>query len=556
MTTLAFDGRTGASGDMLLGALVAAGADPDALAPVEDALDVEYRVGEATKNGIHATTVDVVVDDGAAAEEHADAAGHSHDGEDHSHDHSGDDHAEGHGHGHESRDHSGDDHAEGHGRHRTYAECVEVVEEMGLPSGVESAARAIFRLLGEAEARVHDTDLEATAFHEVGADDAIADIVGAALLVDDLDPDRVVTTPVAAGGGTVEMSHGVYPVPAPAVTYLAESADWRLTGGPLETELLTPTGAAVLAHFAEGVDSLPSMDVETSGYGAGTKSFDDYPNVLRATVGGTAGRLRRDDVVVLETSLDDATPETLGGLQERLAEAGARDVTVLPATMKKSRPGHLVKVITKPGDAQAVARRLAEETGTLGVRETAAGHRWVADREFVTATLLVDGERHAVEVKVGRDDAGAAFDVSAEYDDALAVAGETGLPVREVARRAEAAARDGGALEDHLLHIVEADRWGAVEAAYRPGSLAEEGFVHLSPADRVVGVAQYNYVDADDPRLLVVDPDAVDTRIRYEEMPSSAFPHLYGPLPTDAVVDVLAFPREEGRYRLPDALRE
>ena len=184
MTTLAFDGRTGASGDMLLGALVAAGADPDVLAPVEDALDVEYRVGEATKNGIHATTVDVVVDDGAAAEEHADAAGHSHDGEDHSH------------------DHSGDDHAEGHGPHRTYAECVEVVEEMGLPSGVESAARAIFRLLGEAEARVHDTDLEATAFHEVGADDAIADIVGAALLVDDLDPDRVVTTPVAAGAGT------------------------------------------------------------------------------------------------------------------------------------------------------------------------------------------------------------------------------------------------------------------------------------------------------------------------------------------------------------------
>jgi uncharacterized protein (TIGR00299 family) protein len=547
MTTLAFDGRTGASGDMILGALVAAGADPDVLSPVENALDVEYRVGETTKNGIHATTVDVVVgNDGDASDGHA--HGNAGDDHDHSHGHDSDDHDHPHDHSHA--------HAEGRGPHRSYTECVDVVEGMDLPSRVESNATAVFRLLGEAEARVHGTDLESTAFHEVGADDAIADIVGAALLFDDLDPDRVVTTSVAAGGGTVEMSHGVYPVPAPAVAYLAESADWRLAGGPLETELLTPTGAAVLAHYATGVGSLPSMDVEASGYGAGRKSFENHPNVLRATVGETAGRLERDDIVVLETNLDDVTPEVLGGLQERLSEAGARDVTVLPTAMKKSRPGHLVKVIAKPGDAQAVARRLAAETGTLGVRETAAGHRWIADREFVTATLLVDGERRAIGVKIGRDDAGAAFDVSAEYDDAAAVAGETGLPVREVTRRAEAAAHDGGALDDHLLHVVEADRWAAVEEAYRPDSLAEAGVVHLSPADRVVGVAQHDHLDADDPRLLVVDPGAADAEVRYEEMPSGAFPHLYGPLPTGAVVDVVPFPREDDRYRLPDALRE
>jgi uncharacterized protein (TIGR00299 family) protein len=425
MRTLAFDGRTGASGDMLLGALVAAGADPDVLATVEERLDVEYRVGRTTKNGIEATTVDVVVGD--ASDDHAEGDGGGGDDRGHSH-------AEG-----DDRPH---DHAEGHGPHRSYAECVGVVEGMDLSGGVEADATAVFRLLGEAEARVHGTDLEETAFHEVGADDAIADVVGTALLLDDLSVDRVVTTPVAAGGGEVSMSHGVYPVPAPAVTYLAEAADWRLSGGPVESELLTPTGAALLAHFAEGVDSLPAMDVAASGYGAGSKSFADHPNALRAVVGEAAGRLEREDIRVLETNLDDATPEVLGGLQDGLAEAGARDVTILPATMKKSRPGHLVKVVTKPDDAEAVARRLAEETGTLGVREASAGHRWVADRAFETVEVELDGETYGVTVKVATDDEETVYDVSTEYDDAARVADAAGVPVRAVIRRAEAAFRN------------------------------------------------------------------------------------------------------------------
>ena len=425
MRTLAFDGRTGASGDMLLGALVAAGADPDVLATVEERLDVEYRVGRTTKNGIEATTVDVVVGD--ASDDHTEG-----------NDGGGDDR----GHSHAEGDDRPHDHAEGHGPHRSYAECVGVVEEMDLSDGVEADATAVFRLLGEAEARVHGTDLEETAFHEVGADDAIADVVGTALLLDDLSVDRVVTTPVAAGGGEVSMSHGVYPVPAPAVTYLAEAADWRLSGGPVESELLTPTGAALLAHFAEGVDSLPAMDVAVSGYGAGSKSFADHPNALRAVVGEAAGRLEREDIRVLETNLDDATPEVLGGLQDGLAEAGARDVTILPATMKKSRPGHLVKVVTKPDDAEAVARRLAEETGTLGVREAPAGHRWVADRAFETVEVELDGETYGVMVKVATDDEETVYDVSAEYDDAARVADAAGVPVRAVIRRAEAAFRN------------------------------------------------------------------------------------------------------------------
>jgi uncharacterized protein (TIGR00299 family) protein len=467
MKTLAFDGRMGASGDMVLAALLAAGADRDALAPVEEALPIRYEVGETDKNGIAATTVSVLLEDEATdAEEHD----RSHNGHDHSHDrehgHTHDDHPhDGHDHSHDSHDDSDHTHAEGSGPLRTYTEVVEIVESMALPESVEDDALAVFELLGEAEASVHGTDLDSTHFHEVGADDAIADVVGAALLFDDLSPERVVTTPLATGGGEVEMSHGVYPVPTPAVVEIAERADWSLRGGPVEAELLTPTGAAVLGHFAEGVETLPSLRLDSSGYGAGGYDFPEHPNVLRAMVGqsaddGTAedetenasgevedasderGRLVYDDIAVLETNLDDAPPEILGGLQDSLTEVGARDVSVVPLTMKKSRPGHLVKVICKPEDAQQVARRLAEETGTLGIRQTGATHRWIANRAFETVVISIDGERYEVDVKLASDDDGEVYDVSAEYDDCAAVAREAGVAVRKVVRRAENAVRE------------------------------------------------------------------------------------------------------------------
>jgi uncharacterized protein (TIGR00299 family) protein len=430
MHTLAFDGRMGASGDMLCAALLAVGADASALDPVADALDVRYAVGTATEAGIAATTVDVFVGGDAGGSDRAEERVDDHGGVAGGHDH---DHQHDHDHDHQ--------HAEGAGPLRTYAEVVDVVEGLDLPAPVERDALAVFRRLGEAEATVHGTDLDATQFHEVGADDAIADVVGACLLLADLGVERVVTTPVATGGGTVPMSHGAYPVPAPAVTEIAADADWSVVGGPVDRELLTPTGAAILAEFADGVERLPALDVHAAGYGAGDADVPGRPNVLRALVGDGAGGLRRESVAVLETNLDDATPEILGSLQETLTDAGARDVTVVPTTMKKSRPGHLVKVVVDPADAERVARRLATETGTLGVREGAASHRWVADREVETATLSIDGVDHEVGVKVATDADGRIYDVSAEYDDALAVAAETDLPVRDVMRRAEAADR-------------------------------------------------------------------------------------------------------------------
>ncbi|PCR91101.1 nickel pincer cofactor biosynthesis protein LarC [Natrinema ejinorense] len=449
MRILAFDGHMGASGDMILATLLDAGGDPDALEPVTDRLDVAYRIDEADKSGIAATAVDVLLTDTAspADDDHGHDTSHDdsdrdhgdsdHDGHDHHGDGPHDGHTHDHGHAHD------DSHAEGHGPHRSYLEVREIVADMALEPAVERDALAIFELLGEAEASVHGEDLEEIHFHEVGADDAIADVVGAAALLHDLEPDRVVTTPLATGGGTVSMSHGEYPVPTPAVVEIAQRADWSLRGGPVDAELLTPTGAAILGHVAEGVDSVPALSVDAAGYGAGGYDLDPHPNVLRVLVGSDEGgsELVKDDIAVLETNLDDAPPEVLGGLQETLAAAGARDVSILPATMKKSRPGHLVKVICKPADRERVARKLADETGTLGVRDAGATHRWIANRQFETASLEIDGDEYAVSVKLASDADGEVYDVSAEYDDALAVAGQTSLPVRAVMERAEAAVR-------------------------------------------------------------------------------------------------------------------
>ena len=448
MRILAFDGRTGASGDMILGALLDAGADPTTLAPVEDALGVTYDVGTTTREGIEATTVTVrATGDGtgvSAADEgsetDADELSFDELEERHDHDDSGSERDE-------SKTGDGSDSAnqppaEGHGPARTLADVRSIVSSMALPGRVEAGALAVFDLLATGEAAVHGTDPESVHFHEVGADDAIADVVGSLLLLDDLDPDRIVTTPLAAGSGEVTFSHGTYPVPTPAVTEIVARADWPIAGGPVEGELLTPTGAAILAHVAEGVEQLPTLRVEESGYGAGDREYPGRPNVLRALVGDGAGGLRQEEITVLETNLDDASPEVLGGLQESLGEVGALDVTILPATMKKSRPGHLVKVIVAPEDADRVASRLAAETGTLGVREHGAGHRWVADREVRSVEIEVDGEPYSIDVKVATDADGERFDVSAEYEDAREVAAATGLPVREIVHRAECAFED------------------------------------------------------------------------------------------------------------------
>lgn len=378
---LAFDASTGAAGDMIQAALIDAGADRELLQQVEGVVPVSYEFRRVDRAGVKALKVDVVG--------------------------------------------GGDD--EGGHAHRSYREVVDIVEGTDIASPVKEDALEVFRLIGEAEAAVHDVPLDELDFHEVGADDAVADVLGASLLFHDLDEDAVTGT-IAVGGGRVEAAHGSMPVPVPAVTEILEGSGHAVEGGPVEAELLTPTGAALLVHFTEPVDGLPGMRVEWTGYGAGKKEFS-VPNVLRVLRGEQ--RMRREDIEVLETNVDDVSPEVLGGLYDRLLEEGARDVSLQPLQMKKNRPGHLVRVVVRREDAARLARVLAEETGSLGVRSTPYTHRFVADRETHTVEVDVESETYQAEVKVASIN-GEVYDVSGEYEDARRIAGEAGVPVRRV----------------------------------------------------------------------------------------------------------------------------
>lgn len=394
MKTVAFDGQMGASGDMMLGALIAMDADPAALEPVEAALDVTFEWERRERHGIEAIDVTVIANDAPA---------------------------------------------EGRGPHRSFDEVADIVESMAVPAPAVAMANDAFHLLAQAEASVHGSTIEAIHFHEVGADDAIADVTGAAALLTDIDPDRIVTAPLTTGSGEVETSHGTYPVPVPAVVEIAARSDFTLRTGPIEAELLTPTGAAILGSVADPVDQLPALQLDAVGYGAGDRSFPTRPNVLRGLVGRTTGSLGREDISLLETHIDDATPELLGYLQERLHDVGARDVAVVPLTMKKSRPGHLIKVVVRPEDEARVARTLAVETGSLGIRASSTTHRWVAQRSIETVTITIEDEPYDIGVKIATDETDTIVDISSEYDDAASVANATGLPLRDVMQRAEAA---------------------------------------------------------------------------------------------------------------------
>lgn len=391
MHTVAFDGQMGASGDMLLGALIAGGADPSALEPVERALDLEYRIDTRVTRGIEST--DVTVEPS-------------------------------------STQHS-----------RTVPQVRAIINELAIPEAARNNALAAYTLLAEAESAVHGTEIEETHFHEVGADDAIADIVGVALLLHELDPDEIVVGPLSTGSGEVRTSHGTYPIPPPAVTEILIRSELTVRSGPVDGELLTPTGAAILGAMATPLETLPPMGVDAVGYGVGDQEFPTRPNVIRALIGTQKGQLTREDITVLETNLDDATPELLGHLQDRLKEVGALDVTIVPTTMKKSRPGHLVKVVTSPSDAERVAAHLAQETGTLGVRAVPSTHRWVAGRRIEPVECEIDGTNVTVDVKIATDESGTIIDRSAEFDQAATLAAELGRPVREVIQAAEAAAK-------------------------------------------------------------------------------------------------------------------
>ncbi len=314
---------------------------------------------------------------------------------------------------------------------RTHGHIAAMVEEARLPERVRSRALATFEALAVAEGRLHRRPPEQVHFHEVGALDAIVDIVGTAAALEVLEVDDIHASPIANGVGMTRSAHGVLPIPAPAVIELLRGAPTY--GVDLPVELTTPTGAALLAANATAWGPMPAMKVRAVGFGAGSREIDGRPNVVQVVTGDAiTDVVPGQPVVHLETNVDDATGETLAHTINALLEAGAHDAWVTPIVMKKGRPAYTLSAVCDPVLAEQVSSVLARETGSLGVRGT-TGERWPAARS--QGEVEVQGYPVRVKVSAGR--------VKVEHDDAARVAKRTGLPLREVISLAEESARRG-----------------------------------------------------------------------------------------------------------------
>ncbi len=388
MKALIFEPFSGASGDMIIGSLLDLGIDESKIADAIAAFNIRMEVEDVDKRGIVSKKVRFTGD----AEE------------------------------------------------RSYTELVQMLNDSGLAKDIMENALAILERIADAESRIHGIEKQKLKFHELGAMDTIADIVGSSIAFSAIEPDTVISTPISVGMGYVDTEHGVLPVPAPATLEILRKASLLFQGGPFSAELLTPTGAAILAQFVNrAVTSLPPVRITATGYGAGSIELP-IPNVLRASIGELDTDFATDTVGVLETNVDDVTGEVIGNLIEALMAKGARDVSVLPALMKKGRYGHVIRVITSPGDIQRMARILMKETGTLGVRVMQV-RRYIASRDMQEIRLRIKGIERSVRVKIGRDANGELLNIAAEFEDAKRVAGELKLPLREVIRMIECEAR-------------------------------------------------------------------------------------------------------------------
>jgi pyridinium-3,5-bisthiocarboxylic acid mononucleotide nickel chelatase len=383
-----FDCASGASGDMLLGALVDLGLSIDLLAAELAKLPLSgYRLDahKVHRSGLHATKVDVVTNDGRGSATD--------------------------GHGHE------------HGHGRTLPDILRLLDHSALEPEIKERAAACFRRLAEAEGEVHGVPPEAVHFHEVGAVDSIVDVVGGVLGLAWLRADRFAASPLNVGTGTVSMSHGVFPVPPPATARLVRGVPVYGAG---EGELLTPTGALLVTAHASAYGPLPALKLEAIGHGAGTRDTHDRPNVLRLIVGEEEAAGESGRVLVLEAEIDDMSPQLYGPLIDRLLAAGALDAYLTPVQMKKNRPGTLVTVIAPPSRQHVIEDVFFAETTTLGVRRQ-EWDRTALDREVVA----VDTPYGPIGVKVGRR-GGQVLNAQPEFDDCQRAAEARGVPVKEV----------------------------------------------------------------------------------------------------------------------------
>ena len=309
--------------------------------------------------------------------------------------------------------------------HRSLADIKEIIRGSDLSSAVKERAVQIFTRLAEAEARVHNEPIDHVHFHEVGALDAIVDVVGAAICFDALRIERFVCSPLHVGSGTVKMAHGQFPIPPPAVTELLKGVPFYAT--EIKGELLTPTGAAIITTVCSEYGPIPEMKTEATGYGAGTREYQDFPNVLRVMIGETEGSSATDERLwMLETNLDDASPQIIGHVMDRVLELGALDCFFTPVQMKKNRPGVLLSVLCGRDEKEAVMKLLFTETTTLGVRSYE-----VARRALPRSVVRVETQYGPIDVKVAHLD-GRVVNEMPEFEQCRQAAAQAGVPVKIV----------------------------------------------------------------------------------------------------------------------------
>ncbi len=408
MKTLYLDCSMGAAGDMLAAALLELLPNPDAFVAELNALaipGVKFSRETSVKCGITGTHLQVTVH-GEEEDAHDHHHAHSHD---HHHDHA-------HAHHH--------DHAHIHHHHASLHNIEHIVRgHLSLPATVADNVMAVYRLIADAESKAHGKPVSEIHFHEVGTMDAIADITAVCLLMHRLAPDEIIVSPVHVGSGQVHCAHGILPVPAPATATILQ--DVPIYGGSIQGELCTPTGAALLKHFANSFGEMPVMRTSAIGYGMGQKDFP-AANCVRALLGERSAA--SDDVIELCCNIDDMTGEAIGYAFDKLFAAGALDVYTIPIGMKKSRPGHLLHVICREADKDALVRALFAHTTTIGIRENRF-RRYTLDRRIETIETADGPVRRKCSTGYG------VSREKFEHDDLARIADAQGLSLREAEAR-------------------------------------------------------------------------------------------------------------------------
>ena len=434
---------SGISGDMLLGALVDAGVPFDLLAETAAALNVGARLEmrKVSRGGLAAIKVDVLTEEQGPRDQGTKVTGaeHEHGHEHHDHEHDGHAHEghERHGHGHAHDAHEGHTHemehahqSQEHAPHRSLSTILSIIQAAPIKDSVKQRSARAFQLLGEAEAAIHSIPIEKVHFHEVGAVDTIVDIVCAAAGCEALGVGQWMASPLNVGSGTVKCVHGTLPVPAPATLALLGDAPVYAAGAPMER--VTPTGAAVLRMLDVTYRTLPAMSVKARGYGAGGRDTPGEPNLLRLLVGEAEAKAdSTEPIAVIETVIDDATPQLLAYVSELLMEAGAWDVYRAPVQMKKGRTGVQITVLSSPEAMPALRDLLLRETTTIGLR-------WRMENKLALAREFVDVETEwgKVRIKVARWPTGEVANASPEYEVCRNIARQQGVPLKRVMQEA------------------------------------------------------------------------------------------------------------------------